>query len=86
VALPTRKFQPLTNLNAIMVTAKRPGRWIKRLGLFTVSVLVISSLTFTYRAYIIENIVSLLLDREIIIGNIVDIETGNLFSVTLRDV
>ena len=54
--------------------------------MFTVSVLVISSLTFTHRAYIIENIVSLLLDREIIIGNIVDIETGNLFSVTLSDV
>ena len=54
--------------------------------MFTVSVLVISSLTFTHRVYIIENIVSLLLDREIIIGNIVDIETGNLFSVTLSDV
>ena len=69
-----------------MITTKRPGRWIKRLGLFTVSVLVISSLTFTNRAYVIENIVSLLLDREIIIGDIVDIETGNLFSATLRDV
>ncbi|MFP6802176.1 MAG: hypothetical protein VCA12_03430 [Pseudomonadales bacterium] len=69
-----------------MVTTKRPGRWIKTLGLFTASVLLLTSLTFTTRAYIIENIVSILLDREIIIDDIVDIETGLLFSATLSGV
>ena len=69
-----------------MVTTKRPGRWIKTLGLFTVSVLLLTSLTFTTRAYIIENIVSILLDREIIIDDIVDIEAGELFSATLSGI
>jgi hypothetical protein len=69
-----------------MVTTKRPGRWIKILGLFTASVLLLTSLTFTTRAYLIENIVSILLDREIIIDEIVDIEAGELFSATLRGI
>ena len=54
--------------------------------LFTASVLLLTSLTFTTRAYLVENIVSILLDREIIIDEIVDIEAGELFSATLSGI
>ena len=63
-----------------MVTTKPPRRGQTTLGGFTASALL---LTFTTRAYMIENIVSISLDREIVID---DIESVELFSATLNGV
>ncbi len=69
-----------------MVTMNRINPWIRLAGLFTAIALLLIWLTFANRAYIIENTLSLLLDREITIDDIVDLEFDNLFSATLRGV
>ena len=55
-------------------------------GLFTAIVLTLIWLAFAARVYIVENTISLLMDRKVTIDNVVDIELGRLSGVTLQGV
>ena len=65
---------------------KVPSRWVIITGSLTAIALLVVVLTFATRTYFIERAVSILLDREIYIENVVDIELGKLFSATLNGV
>jgi hypothetical protein len=65
---------------------KRPDGWIVASGILIAIAALLVTLTFSNRAYLIERTISILLDREIHIEEVVDLELGSLISATLRGV
>ena len=69
-----------------MATMKRFNRWMIAFGGFIAIAALLTALTFSTRAYVIERTISILLDSEIFIDEVADIELGKLFSASLRGV
>ncbi|MDA0271973.1 MAG: hypothetical protein O3C68_01810 [Proteobacteria bacterium] len=65
---------------------KRPDGWIVASGILIAIAALLVTLTFSNRAYLIERTISILLDREVHIEEVVDLELGSLISATLRGV